>query len=107
MSTACNCNPVYHPPRPAPPPPPPPQHGHKHGHIVSCVKPVVGGLTDEEREKLEGIEENANNYILPPADGDTLGGIIVGDGLVAEEDGTLSIDVETVFVFDGGGAGGL
>lgn len=35
-------------------------------------------FTQEEREKLEGIEENANNYTLPEADSNHLGGIKVG-----------------------------
>ena len=104
MNISCNCYP-HKPTTPTPPPPPPPPHNS--GNIVSMVKPVVGGLTDEQKEKLDGIEENANHYILPPADDDTLGGVIVGDGLAAEEDGTLSIDAETIFIFDGGGASGL
>lgn len=35
-------------------------------------------FTQEEREKLEGIEENANNYTLPEADSNYLGGIKIG-----------------------------
>jgi hypothetical protein len=35
-------------------------------------------FTQEEREKLEGIEENANNYTLPEADSNHLGGIKIG-----------------------------
>lgn len=35
-------------------------------------------FTQEEREKLEGIEENANNYTLPEADSTHLGGIKIG-----------------------------
>lgn len=35
-------------------------------------------FTQEEREKLEGIEENANNYTLPEADSNKLGGVILG-----------------------------
>lgn len=37
--------------------------------------------TTEEKTKLEGIEENANNYSLPTASASTLGGIKVGDNL--------------------------
>lgn len=35
-------------------------------------------FTQEEREKLEGIEKNANNYTLPEADSNHLGGIKIG-----------------------------
>lgn len=35
-------------------------------------------FTQEERDKLEGIEENANNYTLPEADSNKLGGIKIG-----------------------------
>lgn len=35
-------------------------------------------FTQDEREKLEGIEENANNYTLPEADSNHLGGIKIG-----------------------------
>lgn len=35
-------------------------------------------FTQEERDKLEGIEENANNYTLPEADSNHLGGIKIG-----------------------------
>jgi len=35
-------------------------------------------FTQEEREKLEGIEEKANNYTLPEADSNHLGGIKIG-----------------------------
>lgn len=45
--------------------------------------------TDEEKEKLAGIEENANNYTLPTASSTTLGGIKVGTNL-SISDGVLS-----------------
>lgn len=35
-------------------------------------------FTQEERDKLEGIEENANNYTLPEADSNHLGGVLLG-----------------------------
>lgn len=98
MSTSCNCAPAFSVP------PPPPPHDHGAHHITSCVKPVIGGFTDELKDKLEGIEENANNYVLPVAGEDTLGGIMVGEGLVAAEDGTVSLDasslVETIPIGD-------
>ena len=50
----------------------------------------AGLMTDEEREKLSGIEEGANAYELPTASGSVLGGVKVGAGLEIAEDGTLS-----------------
>lgn len=50
----------------------------------------AGLITDAEREKLAGIAEGANAYVLPPATTETLGGIKVGEGLEIAEDGTLS-----------------
>ena len=40
--------------------------------------------------KLNGIENNANNYVLPKASSNTLGGIKIGEGLNISEDGTVS-----------------
>lgn len=37
--------------------------------------------TDSDKTKLQGIQNNANNYSLPVATTDTLGGIKVGGGL--------------------------
>lgn len=70
--------------------------------IESYVKVVAGGFTDELKEKLEGIEENANKYVLPNATAEQLGGIKVGQGLVIADDGTLSISEDYV---PGGGDG--
>lgn len=45
--------------------------------------------TTEEKNKLAGIAEGANNYTLPTATSDTLGGVKVGSGL-AINNGVLS-----------------
>lgn len=45
-------------------------------------------FSNKYREKLEGLE----NYILPPATGSKLGGIILGDGLSADENGKTSVN---------------
>lgn len=57
-------------------------------------------FTQEEREKLEGIEENANNYTLPEADSNKLGGVILGytqNGknypVVKDSDGRIYVQV--------------
>lgn len=46
--------------------------------------------TNADKEKLAGIEANANNYTLPMASSSTLGGIKVGAGLEIKDDGTLN-----------------
>lgn len=79
--------------------------------IESYVKVVSSGLTDAERKKLAGIEENANNYVLPVASKEVLGGFKVGTGLKMSSDGTLSVtsiadEVEDFTIIDGGGAAG-
>ena len=45
--------------------------------------------TTEEKTKLSGIDDNANNYTLPAATTTTLGGIIVGDRLSINSTGKL------------------
>lgn len=49
--------------------------------------------TTEEKNKLNGIEENANNYSLPIASSNTLGGIKVGSGLSVDSNGVLSSSI--------------
>lgn len=46
--------------------------------------------TTTEKNKLNGIEENANNYSLPIASSTVLGGIKVGSGLNIDSNGVLS-----------------
>ena len=64
--------------------------------LSGYVKKVDGkGLstndyTTEEKNKLAGIENNANNYSLPTASNTTLGGVKVGSGLDIDETGSLS-----------------
>lgn len=68
----------------------------QHQDISGKVDKVEGkGLstndyTTEEKNKLNGIEENANNYSLPIASSNTLGGIKVGSGLSIDSNGVLS-----------------
>lgn len=49
-------------------------------------------FTDSLKGKLDGIEAGANNYVLPIASQQTLGGIKVGNNLSVSADGTLSAD---------------
>lgn len=41
-------------------------------------------FTNEEKQKLQNISENANNYTLPSATSDTLGGVKVGQNMVID-----------------------
>lgn len=68
----------------------------QHQDISGKVDKVDGkGLstndyTTEEKNKLSGIEENANNYSLPIASSTVLGGIKIGNGLSIDSNGVLS-----------------
>lgn len=65
--------------------------GVKMSHLSEELQEFVTYMNDfltKYEEKIEGIEEGANNYVLPPAKEDTLGGIKPGFGLTTEEDGT-------------------
>ena len=46
--------------------------------------------TDNEKNKLDTVEYGANNYSLPTASIDTLGGIRLGDGLTVDARGVVS-----------------
>lgn len=56
--------------------------------------------TTDEKNKLAGIETGANNYTLPTAAADTLGGIKVGQNLSISEDGVLSANAQQIEVDD-------
>ena len=52
----------------------------------------AGMMTDAERQKLAGIADNANNYTLPVASTDMLGGVKPdGKTIVADSDGVLTV----------------
>lgn len=60
-------------------------------HLSEDLQEFVGHLNDfllKYEEKIKNIEDNANNYTLPPATPEILGGIKTGFGLTADEDGT-------------------
>ena len=48
-------------------------------------------FTTQEKNKLAGIAENANNYTLPQASAETLGGVKVGYGLEITGEGKLNV----------------
>lgn len=65
--------------------------------IESGAQKNVGKeFTAEEKDKLSGIAEHANNYTLPIASDKTLGGIKVGKWLSIREDGTLDSEAPPV-----------
>ena len=54
--------------------------------------------TTTEKNKLAGIEANANNYTLPKASGTVLGGIKIGNNLKIDENGVVSAtDTNTTY----------
>lgn len=52
--------------------------------------------TQEEKDKLAGVAANANNYVLPAATADALGGVKVGTGVTVGEDGTVSVSADRI-----------
>lgn len=50
---------------------------------------------NEMATKLEGIEDNANNYSLPTASKSVLGGVKIGENLTIGEDGTLNANASS------------
>lgn len=77
---------------------------HRHPSDSTKVDKVEGkGLstndyTTEEKEKLAGIEEGANKYVLPKATATVLGGIKVGENLSVDSDGFLNADAQHIDV---------
>ena len=68
------------------------------------VKPSEGAFANGDKTKLDGITASANNYSLPTATANTLGGIKVGTNLSIDGNGVLSsTDTNTTYsVGDGG-----
>lgn len=69
-------------------------------HDPSKVDKVQGkqlstnDFTDVLKNKLDGIEAEANKYELPPATHDDLGGVRGGDHILIDQNGTISVDVD-------------
>lgn len=67
----------------------------------TTYSPAVSGgasglMTGADKAKLDGIAAGANKYVLPAASDAVLGGVKIGSGLAVEEDGTVSVDAESV-----------
>ena len=56
---------------------------------------AAGLMSNKDKLKLDSIADNANNYTLPTASSDTLGGIKVGDSF-SIKDSILSVNTLTV-----------
>jgi hypothetical protein len=57
-----------------------------------------GLMSAADKTKLDGVATNANNYTLPVATSDTIGGVKAGTNITIDTDGTISAS--------GGGGGG-
>lgn len=53
-----------------------------------------GLMSSEDKVKLNSIEQNANNYILPVASLTQLGGVKIGSGIDLTDDGTISVTLD-------------
>ena len=62
------------------------------------------GATD--KAKLNGIAENANNYSLPEATSETLGGVRTGEN-ISNDSGLINVEVMTAATDDFAGKAGL
>jgi hypothetical protein len=68
------------------------------GKASTAVATTVdnGLMSSEDKVKLNGVADNANNYSLPTASASTLGGMKVGDGLKIDTGGILSLNARFV-----------
>lgn len=62
--------------------------------VLSATQQTANDFTTTYKNKLDGIAESANNYSLPTAAADTLGGVKVGSRLTISS-GVLSADVQS------------
>lgn len=71
----------------------------KHIHLnKSIIDSITAPFTTELAAKLAGIEPNANKYVLPIATRHSLGGIIIGEGLLIDSNGRASVDTSGIIV---------
>lgn len=62
---------------------------------TTAVDHILDGtvhITQAERDKLQGIEAEANKYVLPIATDTALGGVKQGTGVTITADGTLNVN---------------
>lgn len=62
------------------------------GHIATKVSQITDGhMSKEDKIKLDNIANNANNYLLPVANSNILGGVKIGNGINIDNSGAISI----------------
>lgn len=66
------------------------------GSINDATDSSDGLMSATDKAKLDGIAVGANKYVLPVASATALGGIMLGDGLIATNDGTVSVSTDIV-----------
>ena len=71
------------------------QHIHPNKSVLDAI---TAPFTVAKDQKLEGIEEHANRYILPKATKHSLGGVIIGDGITLDDNGRISIDTSSIVI---------
>ncbi len=62
---------------------------------VSLDTPTDNNFTNAEKTKLTGIATNANNFSLPTAASNTLGGVKIGSRLTIDSGGVLSANLQS------------
>lgn len=65
-------------------------------NIGSATQQLAGVMSAVDKIKLDGIATGANKYTLPIASATALGGIKLGSGLSATNDGTVSVSADVV-----------
>ena len=71
------------------------KHTHPNKGILDAI---TASFTIEQASKLAGIEPNANKYVLPIASRRSLGGIIIGEGLLIDASGKVTVDTSGIIV---------
>ncbi|MBO4736625.1 MAG: hypothetical protein J5614_09570 [Paludibacteraceae bacterium] len=71
------------------------KHTHPNKGILDAI---TAAFTTEQAAKLAGIEPNANKYVLPIASRRSLGGIIIGEGLLIDATGKVTVDTSGIIV---------
>ena len=61
--------------------------------ITAASTGAAGSMSAADKAKLDGIDANANNYVLPAATASTIGGVKPGTGCEVTGDGTLNVTV--------------
>ena len=61
--------------------------------ITAASTGAAGSMSAADKAKLDGIDANANNYVLPAATASTIGGVKPGTGCEVTGDGTFNVTV--------------